>query len=169
MGLPSGKSNPSKALRFSAVKCPAPQMLAEVLLTSTKLFHLDISYNAIGREDCLVIADGLRLNHSLFGFHVAGNEAFVDELGFLRPLSDAQRLERAGLEATKAWSAEEAAAQVFGRPVQRPSFPVAEGHGVGPWKRLVVGSKTISFQGKLRGKTKSRLMHGRRWGQLFLM
>lgn len=105
-----------------------------------------------------MIADGLRYNHSLFGFHVAGNEAFVDELGFLLPLSDACRLRRAAIDVAdavrpKAWTAEEAAAQVFGRPVQRPSFPVAE------------GSKTISFQGKLRpGKTTTRLVHGRRWG-----
>ncbi|CAK9014501.1 unnamed protein product, partial [Durusdinium trenchii] len=138
MGMACAKShNPSK-------------MLAEVLVSNDKLFHLDISYNAIGTEDCMLIANGLRYNNTLFGFHVAGNEAFVDELGFLMPLSDPCRLRLAGIdmkddqEATgqdvkSAWSASEAASQVFGREVQHPSFPVAEG-----------GGKTIRWDGKRR-------------------
>ncbi|CAE7308439.1 LRRC74A [Symbiodinium natans] len=50
------------------------KMLADVLANNDQLFHLDISYNSIGVEDCAMIASGLRYNSTLFGFHVAGNE-----------------------------------------------------------------------------------------------
>eukprot|EP00913_Durusdinium_trenchii_P008006 g7509.t1 len=129
------------------------------------LSRVDLSWNRMGMAcakshnpskmlaevlDCMLIANGLRYNNTLFGFHVAGNEAFVDELGFLMPLSDPCRLRLAGIdmkddqEATgqdvkSAWSASEAASQVFGREVQHPSFPVAEG-----------GGKTIRWDGKRR-------------------
>ena len=31
------------------------------------------------------LGDGLKLNHSILGIHMMGNEAKVDELGFLEP------------------------------------------------------------------------------------
>eukprot|EP00931_Biecheleriopsis_adriatica_P024909 TRINITY_DN15410_c0_g1_i1.p1 TRINITY_DN15410_c0_g1~~TRINITY_DN15410_c0_g1_i1.p1 ORF type:complete len:1627 (+),score=358.10 TRINITY_DN15410_c0_g1_i1:92-4972(+) len=67
------------------------QALAELLEETQTLFHLDISYNSIGVEDCARIANGLRHNDTLFGLHVAGNEAFMDELGFLNPLTDTRQ------------------------------------------------------------------------------
>lgn len=44
----------SESTSFSAAI--AGQMLAEVLASNDKLFHLDISYNAIGTEDQLGIS-----------------------------------------------------------------------------------------------------------------
>jgi len=118
------------------------KMLADVLANNDQLFHLDISYNSIGVEDCATIASGLRFNSTLFGFHVAGNEAFVDELGFLVPLSDPYRMRLNGInlkdlqeglpsaqQEEGTWTAEEVTAQLFGREVQHPSFPVNEAGG----------------------------------------
>eukprot|EP00930_Biecheleria_cincta_P010817 TRINITY_DN11314_c0_g1_i2.p1 TRINITY_DN11314_c0_g1~~TRINITY_DN11314_c0_g1_i2.p1 ORF type:complete len:1565 (-),score=321.87 TRINITY_DN11314_c0_g1_i2:519-5213(-) len=70
------------------------QVLGEVLAFKEAvfpLFHLDISYNSLGSEDCAKIAAGLVDNTSLFGLHVAGNEAHVNEMGFLVPNTDAQQ------------------------------------------------------------------------------
>ncbi|CAJ1374715.1 unnamed protein product, partial [Effrenium voratum] len=127
-------------LGTGAKHCSPAKMLSDVLANNDNLFHLDISYNSMGIEDCSVIAAGLRRNHTLFGLHVAGNEAFVDELGFLVPLTD-PRMRLAGnnvdLQAAEnvlpegaAWSVEEAARQLLGREVQHPSFPVVEQGGV---------------------------------------
>lgn len=57
--------------------------LAEVLQTQDNLIHLDISQNKIKAEDMNIVATSLELNHSLWGFHVVGNEAYVDSKGFL--------------------------------------------------------------------------------------
>lgn len=162
-------------LGLATAKSHSPsKVLAEVLASNDKLFHLDISYNAIGTEDCAIIANGLRYNTSLFGFHVSGNEAFLDELGFIMPLSDPYRLQNAGIEIKEqqesvpvpaavpaevksAWTAEEAASQLLGREIQHPSFPVKEG-----------GGKTICWEaagadsGKKRGKPGKQLSRGPR-------
>jgi len=83
LGMNIGKKNYNPA-----------QALGEVLAFKEAvfpLFHLDISYNSLGSEDCAKIAAGLVDNSSLFGLHVAGNEAHVDEMGFLVPNTDAQQ------------------------------------------------------------------------------
>lgn len=59
--------------------------LAEVFETNSTLFHLDISYNNIGSEDCALLAESLQKNSTLFGLHVAGNAASVDDFGNLVP------------------------------------------------------------------------------------
>jgi len=61
-------------------------MLASILQDGQVLFHLDLSYNSIGAPDCGILGDGLKRNHTLFGLHLTGNEATVDELGFVVPL-----------------------------------------------------------------------------------
>lgn len=63
-------------------------MLGEILEDNRRLFHLDISYNAIRADDCELLAEGLRENHTLFGFHVAGNQAQMDASGFLVPFRE---------------------------------------------------------------------------------
>lgn len=62
------------------------KMLASLLQDGAVLFHVDLSYNGICAADCGIIGDGLKLNHTLFGLHLVGNEAAVDELGFVVPL-----------------------------------------------------------------------------------
>lgn len=89
LGMATGKKTVSQ---------PA-QVLGDVLAhkgATFPLFHLDISYNSLGAEDCAKIAVGLLDNVSLFGIHVAGNEAHVDEMGFLVPNGDAQHNVLAG-------------------------------------------------------------------------
>ena len=54
-------------------------------MTNFTLLHLDISFNSFSSEDMIVIGDGLRENHTLFGIHVDGNNAKVDANGFIRP------------------------------------------------------------------------------------
>jgi len=50
------------------------------------LVHVDISFNGFSTEDMMAIGDGLRENHSLLGFHIEGNNAKMDTLGFILPI-----------------------------------------------------------------------------------
>mmetsp|Transcript_117307 Transcript_117307/g.184520 ORF Transcript_117307/g.184520 Transcript_117307/m.184520 type:complete len:1568 (+) Transcript_117307:87-4790(+) len=59
--------------------------LASVFQDGDTLFHLDLSYNGFIAEDCALLASGLRNNHSLFGIHLVGNAAALDDLGFIIP------------------------------------------------------------------------------------
>lgn len=59
--------------------------LASVFSDGTVLFHLDLSYNMLRSGDCTELAEALQWNHTLFGLHFAGNEATVDDVGFLVP------------------------------------------------------------------------------------
>ncbi|KAL4432714.1 hypothetical protein ABPG74_011535 [Tetrahymena malaccensis] len=49
------------------------------------LIHFDLSYNLFTKEECKQIAEALKKNQKLFGFHFEGNEshATVDSRGFL--------------------------------------------------------------------------------------
>jgi len=70
----------------SSAKVPS-KVLSDVLACDMTLLHLDISCNDLGLEDCARISAGLRSNSTLFGLHVAGNHARLDELGFLVPFA----------------------------------------------------------------------------------
>ncbi|CAK0802441.1 unnamed protein product, partial [Prorocentrum cordatum] len=59
------------------------RMLSSVLNDCKSLFHLDISYNHFSAEDCDLLADGIRKNHSLWGVHIEGNKAMIDADGFI--------------------------------------------------------------------------------------
>lgn len=61
--------------------------LAAVFAEGDVLFHLDLSYNGLSAEDCGVLAKGLQSNHSLFGLHLVGNEATIDDIGVVHPRS----------------------------------------------------------------------------------
>jgi len=50
---------------------------------NTTLVHLDLSNNYITMEDAKVIAEELKHNHTLYGFHFQGNVGYVDHKGFL--------------------------------------------------------------------------------------
>jgi NLR family CARD domain-containing protein 3 len=47
------------------------------------LIHLDLSFNKIGVDDCRIMSEKLRSNHSLYGIHFQGNAGKIDSLGFL--------------------------------------------------------------------------------------
>jgi hypothetical protein len=57
--------------------------LADTFQTQENLVHLDLSHNQLKKEDCSIIAQGLAQNHSLWGFHILGNDGHIDAKGFL--------------------------------------------------------------------------------------
>jgi hypothetical protein len=48
------------------------------------LIHLDMSFNNYSKKESQMIADGIFNNHSIYGFHFAGNYGDVDCKGFLK-------------------------------------------------------------------------------------
>lgn len=61
------------------------KLLCSIFEDCKAMFHMDLSYNGFGAEDCAVMAAGLAKNHTLFGLHLVGNEATVDDFGFIVP------------------------------------------------------------------------------------
>lgn len=37
------------------------------------IVHMDLSFNSFDIEDCMIIAEALQYNHSIYGFHFQGN------------------------------------------------------------------------------------------------
>jgi len=81
--LGSGNST-SEARRQDALR--SAKLFGSIFHDGSVLFHLDISYNGFDVEACAILAQGLKLNHTLFGIHLIGNEAAVDDLGFVIPI-----------------------------------------------------------------------------------
>lgn len=54
------------------------------------LLHLDLSHNYISHQESEVLANGLVLNHTLTGLHIAGNECSLDSKGFIVSSSQTQ-------------------------------------------------------------------------------
>lgn len=46
---------------------------------------MDLSFNQFKVDDVRLLGEGLKLNHRILGIHLMGNEATVDELGFVTP------------------------------------------------------------------------------------
>lgn len=53
------------------------------LQTNKTLLHLDLSCNKFSLDECKKIAESLKTNQSIYGFHFQGNFGSVDTLGFL--------------------------------------------------------------------------------------
>jgi hypothetical protein len=49
------------------------------------LIHVDLSFNNLKSPDVQMMGEGLKVNHTILGIHLMGNEARVDELGFVTP------------------------------------------------------------------------------------
>ena len=75
----SGNRMGSDAAMLSAKK------LSEFVANHRKLVHVDVSNNCFEKQECQILAEGLCKNRNIVGFHVAGNKAEVDALGFLKP------------------------------------------------------------------------------------
>lgn len=56
---------------------------SEFISSNTSLIHMDLSNNYFNKEDCAIIAEGLKENHTLYGFHFHGNIGYLDARGFL--------------------------------------------------------------------------------------
>lgn len=51
------------------------------------LIHADFSHCGFTYNECEIINEGLKHNHTLLGLHFTGNAMNVDSLGFLKPIS----------------------------------------------------------------------------------
>ena len=47
------------------------------------LVHVDFSGNYFGVAECQQIAETLKMNNTILGFHFEGNYGYVDQYGFL--------------------------------------------------------------------------------------
>ena len=65
---------------------------AAYIAENTTLIHLDLSNNYINKDDAKIIAEDLKLNHTLYGFHFYGNMGYVDHKGFLIVLDNLDSL-----------------------------------------------------------------------------
>ena len=63
------------------------KMIAEALGGNEVLQHLDLSNNTFSLQDCNLIAEQLKNNHTIRGLHFEGNHGKVDSLGFIQPLA----------------------------------------------------------------------------------
>lgn len=59
------------------------QKICDFLNTNKSLLHLDLSANQFSIADCKQIANALKNNRSIYGFHFSGNWGRVDPRGFL--------------------------------------------------------------------------------------
>ncbi|CDW87404.1 UNKNOWN [Stylonychia lemnae] len=51
--------------------------------SNKRLAHVDLSFNSFKREDIKIIGEGLKNNHTILGIHMLGNDAEVNQLGFV--------------------------------------------------------------------------------------
>jgi hypothetical protein len=58
-------------------------VLCGIIKGNGELVHVDFSGNYFTREECGDVAEALKSNQSLYGFHFKGNFGYVDAQGFL--------------------------------------------------------------------------------------
>ncbi|CAD8184428.1 unnamed protein product [Paramecium pentaurelia] len=62
----------------------------QMVSTNKELIHFDLSFNRISYKITLNIAEGLKKNKTIIGFHYTGNSGYVDTKGFLIPIETAE-------------------------------------------------------------------------------
>ena len=77
------KKIPSKPKNPSDFAVALGEYFANV---SMDLIHLDISHNNINYEDCKLLSEKVKLNHTLLGIHLDGNEMKINALGFINAI-----------------------------------------------------------------------------------
>ncbi|OMJ80561.1 hypothetical protein SteCoe_19157 [Stentor coeruleus] len=86
-GLTENKSLKALDLSWNSIGCSKDlsfmNRISENLSKQTYLEHLDLSHSYISLSECEILQKGLENNHTLLGFHIAGNPCFVDSKGFL--------------------------------------------------------------------------------------
>jgi hypothetical protein len=58
---------------------------------SIDLIHLDISHNNINYIDCKLLSEKVKLNHTILGIHLDGNEMEINGLGFINPIEKSSK------------------------------------------------------------------------------
>lgn len=58
--------------------------------TNKELIHFDLSFNRISYKITCNIAEGLKKNKTIIGFHYTGNSGYVDTKGFLIPIENGE-------------------------------------------------------------------------------
>lgn len=59
------------------------EIIQEFLEDNKSVVHFDLSCNSFRYDECVQIAEGLKVNHTVYGFHFDGNYGYVDSEGFL--------------------------------------------------------------------------------------
>jgi hypothetical protein len=64
-----------------------PRMFAErwreCFRENQSLVHVDFGFCGVQTQDTEIITEGLKENHTIYGFHFMGNQGYIDNLGFL--------------------------------------------------------------------------------------
>ena len=55
------------------------------------LVHLDLSNNYFTYGECATLADGIKINHSILGLHLDGNDVDQDAMGFLKAVHEKRK------------------------------------------------------------------------------
>ena len=63
--------------------CVCLQKICDFLIANKTVLHLDLSANYFTLNDSKLISQSLSKNHTIYGFHFAGNWGTVDARGFL--------------------------------------------------------------------------------------
>lgn len=83
-GLKVIRENKQKRRRRGRIQdVDVAEIINEFLQDNKSLAHFDLSCNHFRYEECEIIAEGLKVNHSVYGFHFDGNYGYVDSEGFL--------------------------------------------------------------------------------------
>lgn len=56
--------------------------LSNAFKVNTSIVHLDLSYIGLSHEDCDILNEGLKKNHTILGIHMLGNSRGLDAKGF---------------------------------------------------------------------------------------
>lgn len=72
----------------SSEKNQSAKSWKNMLMENKTLVHIDLSHNGFKLQDCTIIAEGLKQNHTILGIHMAGNAGSIDVLGYLNPEKD---------------------------------------------------------------------------------
>lgn len=61
------------------------QSIGAFFRNNKKITHLDLSYNNFSSQECEILADNIKQNHTIYGIHTIGNDCLVDCKGFIIP------------------------------------------------------------------------------------
>jgi hypothetical protein len=55
----------------------------EAFAENKSLIHVNFQHNNLTDDDVKVVAEGLKTNHNILGFHFKGNDGEVDSMGYV--------------------------------------------------------------------------------------